>query len=753
MQKERPILVGIFSGVTVFLCGFAVMYFLWTRLGSPLGLPGFFSYRAATIGDGICLPILIGSAVAFRQCNRKLCSHGRRINVILSLAVSLIAVIVQASWLIRDDTMLNWSIPIQHYFNIAGWYHSVFFIATFGVVTYQLCGIWFILRERKIEFLWFEKVIYGLFVFAGTLFILMHVTDDYSQYLSTPILLSITAAGTTLILMIYNKVSNGIYVKGLLPATIMGMVSAYCVSLMLCVPVRGDIVIATGGGLCACFIWRVEKEPVARLLMKNAFVIAVYASGLYTISGLSNTLEIIFTFVFLSVFTILLECVYAGEVRNRCFSTIAVGIYILLNKFPLQKVNSFINIFQAAFTIMVLLLFSKEIKDYFSVLVAAEEKKNENQIDKMAFRKTKCKVYLQITIGILATAMLLLHWLSDVVRTKGGRIETGQFSSLTWNILGVLSVGFLFLVIFGMEKLRKYMFVKIVTILLDIQILGTLIALIIANIATLPVLDWTLVKWFMLICSIFACMGAAVLSAHGYYMNVVLLRGLSRKHMALVMSAIQFVGNLILNIAITVLLLSKQTLMTVFLILFVTILAYVVLPILHAKVMRYENQTSHVVGNSILGGIAQDGLTVSLIIFFVICMPCLYIGMMKGIDIEVIMGGIVLIGVAFAPVKFCIHNNVEHMERQRKVLDDYPNEEEMWNVLHKCLVRQSKQTIFAMLPYVCLVAGKEIMQKLIQSKTWREAIREMLDTYIDKEKYGKEEQDKLAGKKENEHTK
>lgn len=404
MQKKRSILIGISSGVTVFLFGFAMMYFMWTRLGSPLGLPGFFSYRAATIGDGICLPIMIGSAMAFRQCGRGLYTRDTKINLVLSLAVSLIAVIVQASWLIRDDTVLNWSIPIQHHFNIAGWYHSLFFIVIFGGVAYQLCGIWFILRERETEYLWSEKVMYGLFVFAGALFILMYVTDDYSQYLSIPILLPIAAAGIVLMLMIYIKTANGIYIKELLPATIMGVVSAYCMSLMICVPVRGDITIALGGGLCACFIWRVEKNSVARLMVKDVFAIAVYASGLYIISGLPNTLEMVFIFVILSVFTILSECLYAGEMRNRCFSIIAVGIYILLNHFPLANINPFINIFQAAFTVVVVLLFSKEIKDYFSVLVAAEIKKNENLIDKIEFRRIKCKVYLQITIGILATA-------------------------------------------------------------------------------------------------------------------------------------------------------------------------------------------------------------------------------------------------------------------------------------------------------------------------------------------------------------
>lgn len=741
MQKKKSILIGLFSGVMVFLFGFAMMYLMWITIGSTQGLPGLFFYRAATIGDGICLPILIGSATAFNQCNKEFYKYNRRLNLILALVVSLIAVIIQASWLIRDDTLLNWSIPIQHYFNIAGWYHSLFFIVIFGVVAYQLCGIWFVLRKRKTEFLWFEKAIYGLLVFAGTLFILMYVTDDYSQYLPEAILLSIVAAGIILVFMIYIKTTNRIRTKELLPAATMGIISAYSVSLMICLPIRGDILIALGGGLCVCFLWRVENSTVANLLIKDVLTIAVYTGGLYIISGLANVSEMICAFIFLSVFTMLLEYLYMGEMRNRCFSVIAVGIYTLLHSFFFENIKSLINVFQAAFMGVVVLFFQKEIQDYFSVLVAAEIKKNKSKIDEKAFQKIKCKVYLQITIGILAMAILLLHWLVDVLKDRGSRIETGVLNSLTGNIACVLFVGFFLLAIFGIKELRKHMLVKIVTILVSILTLGSIIMLIIVNVETLPVLEWTFVQWVMMFCSACACIGAAVLSAHGYYMNVVLLRGLQRKHMALTVAVIQFVGNLILNIAITVLLLSKQTKMSLLLILFVTIFAYTVLPVLHARVIRYEYQSSHVVGNSILGGIAQDGLTVGTIILFAICMPCLYISMMKKIDITTILGGLALICVAFSPVKFCISNNVKHMDQQRKVLRDYPNEEEMWNVLHKCLVRQSIQTIIAMFPYVCVIAGKEFMQILFKSKTWKEAIKELINTYIDKDEYGEEDKE------------
>ena len=70
MQKKRAILIGIFSGMAVLFSGFIIMYMMWEVIGNPQGLRGFFFYRAATIGDGICLPILVGSAVAFNWYNK-----------------------------------------------------------------------------------------------------------------------------------------------------------------------------------------------------------------------------------------------------------------------------------------------------------------------------------------------------------------------------------------------------------------------------------------------------------------------------------------------------------------------------------------------------------------------------------------------------------------------------------------------------------------------------------------------------------
>lgn len=59
MMKRPAIIIAILCAAATFIGGFGIMYRLWRMLGTSDGLPGLFYYRAATIGDGICLPILV----------------------------------------------------------------------------------------------------------------------------------------------------------------------------------------------------------------------------------------------------------------------------------------------------------------------------------------------------------------------------------------------------------------------------------------------------------------------------------------------------------------------------------------------------------------------------------------------------------------------------------------------------------------------------------------------------------------------
>lgn len=734
MQKKRAVLIGIFSGIAVLFLGFIIMYLMWEVIGNPQGLRGFFFYRAATIGDGICLPILVGSAVTFNLYNKAFCNQGRKISLLISLAVSLIAVIIQASWLIRDDTVLNWSIPIKHHFNVAGWYHSLFFIVIFGVVTFQICGIWFVLRERKTEYLWFEKVLYSLFVFAGVLFLFMYTTDDYSQYLSSPLLLVIVAVGTLIMLVVYLKTANGLHNEELLPATVMGVISAYSMSLMICMPARGDIIIAIGGGLCACFIWRVHNLSVMQIVCKDVWTVICYFVALFKISNLTDK-ELVCSLFFLIVATAICEEKSNKEARFRIMSLLAVEGYLFLNMF-LIEINMFINLL---FTVAIYFLFKKEIKDYFTEVIKAEEQLGTDQINSQKFKEIKGKTYLQITIGILAAATLIIHWLFITVDVMEIRSKAGDLY-IPEEIIGIMFFIIGILLLFGTAQMRKHAAVQVVTVFLSVFLHVGLIIIIVMNIGKFSFLTWPPLKWVMLACSAFACIGTGVLSAHGYYMNMVWLRGLQKKKISVGMALLQLIGGVSLTFAITVLILCQQTGKCLLLIGIATVTGFIVIPLLHARVFQYEHTSFHVVGNNPLGGIAQDGLMICLIVFFVICMPCLYISLSEK-SISAWLGAVFLIVSAFPPIQYCLHNNVEHMKRQHKLLTRYPEEEDMWNVLHKCLVRQSMQTIIATIPYVCVAAAAAYGNRMMKSMERGEILKDIFSTYIDADDYESEEDD------------
>lgn len=731
MQRKTALIIGISSATAIFAFGFGTMYVLWNIIGTSGKLPGLFYYKAATIGDGICLPVLIGSSMAFIQYNKYLLTYSNyKRSIFMAIIASIFAVIIQASWLVNNDTVLNWSIPISHHFNLAGWYHSLFFIVMFGIITYQLSEIWYVIRNKQIEYSWFEKVLFMLFVLSGTQFVLIFVSDDYGQYFSMVFLLMGVAIGILILFSIYLKSANKLLFKELLPVIFAGIFGAYSVSTYICVPSQGDVAIALGGALCTCFLWRVEKYSFSQIIYKDICTVLFYSCSLYIISGLHNAIELFFASLYLCVITIICEKLFNGEVRYRSFSLIVTEIYIIIHSF--SEGETIIGILiEPIFTIIVYILFNKEIRDYFSVIVNAEEAQNKNHINRTEFKQRKGKAYFQIAFGILAIVILISRWLLDIAKSNKIKIEVGIIN-IPIRFIIVLLISSCVLFILGMKQNKKYLVSKIIAVFLTCFMFIILFLINIINIGVLPSLVWTPLKWIMLLCSIFACLGSAILSAHGYYMNVVWLRGLTKKYLAIVMAFIQFIGGIISNLFATILILCQQTWIHLILILIVTIIVYIAIPILNARVIQYEHDIYHVVGNSSLGGIAQDGLMITLVVFFAAYIPCVYISIINVIDINAVFGAIALICAAFSPVGFCMHNNVEHLERQKEVLINYPMEEEMWNVLHDCLVRQSKQTIFAMLPYVCIVVFFQIVNRLGKSETITEAIKDIINTYIDK---------------------
>lgn len=106
----------------VFLLGFASMNIWWNVLPRNAELHGLYYYKAATWGDGICLPLLTGALYYICKYVRK--SDNKKGYSIIGVFTGLLGFGVQVSWLLDNNIVLNWTIPKVHYFNVAGFWHA-----------------------------------------------------------------------------------------------------------------------------------------------------------------------------------------------------------------------------------------------------------------------------------------------------------------------------------------------------------------------------------------------------------------------------------------------------------------------------------------------------------------------------------------------------------------------------------------------------------------------------------------------------
>lgn len=178
MKKEtdkKAVALGAVSAIMVFLFGFMTMliiYSIWRNANPSSPLPGLFYYKAAAIGDPICLPLIIGVLI-FHNCSQKSIKSTGKASIVLGVIAFIVGASIQAEWLINDNTGLNWSLPEPHHFNIGGWYHAIFFVV---IIT----GIIFLFTE----YTWYSKIRPSIITdfilyFSVIFFALLHYIDDY----------------------------------------------------------------------------------------------------------------------------------------------------------------------------------------------------------------------------------------------------------------------------------------------------------------------------------------------------------------------------------------------------------------------------------------------------------------------------------------------------------------------------------------------------------------------------------------------
>ncbi len=173
---KKSIIKGAYMATTVFIFGFFAMYsifLLWLSENSSSDLPGLFYYKAAALGDPICLPLVTGALYCHYSYNNETFFSFQKISIIIAILAFMVGIAIQAEWLINDNTKLNWSIPELHYFNLGGWYHAAFFVIVLSLITLLLT-----------EYIWYSTVppnyIIDFFIYFSAIFFgLLHHIDDF----------------------------------------------------------------------------------------------------------------------------------------------------------------------------------------------------------------------------------------------------------------------------------------------------------------------------------------------------------------------------------------------------------------------------------------------------------------------------------------------------------------------------------------------------------------------------------------------
>lgn len=101
-------------------------------------LPGLYTFRAATVGDGLLLPLLAYSLVRSAGPQRR---SGTRREPLSRAGAALGAsagAVVEAYTLASSDPRLDWTFPAPHSYDLPGWYHTAFLIVASGFFGWML---------------------------------------------------------------------------------------------------------------------------------------------------------------------------------------------------------------------------------------------------------------------------------------------------------------------------------------------------------------------------------------------------------------------------------------------------------------------------------------------------------------------------------------------------------------------------------------------------------------------------------------
>jgi hypothetical protein len=133
--------------IAAFLLGFGALNVFALSGTGAADLSGLYTFRSATVGDALLLPILAYGLVRSAAIQAEWTRTERRL-IAIGAAIGVLAGSTQVViWLLDPDPRLNWTFPAPGAFNLPGWYHAAFLVTASGF--FAAAGVAVVLRLRS----------------------------------------------------------------------------------------------------------------------------------------------------------------------------------------------------------------------------------------------------------------------------------------------------------------------------------------------------------------------------------------------------------------------------------------------------------------------------------------------------------------------------------------------------------------------------------------------------------------------------
>lgn len=734
ISNMNVIVKGIITSVFVFCLGFGVLfifYINWSANNPSSELPGLFAFRAASIGDSILLPIIAGGFVVYNQ--KIILERKQQLCKWFLVAISgIIGVFIQASWLINDDTSLNWTIPKVHYFNFAGWYHAFFFVFMIVIITLGMVNMYFTDKYGEEEKSKKHYIADFLIWFCGSLFLNLHIIDDYNNnsFVLLYCALFFVCMVTLLKLFAYNR---NLKVKYFVHS-IVAIILSYSISKFLLLKnieiTSNFFLVLSSLFLCVLFVAPsvLHKKEMVKIF---AFLIVSIVPLQFLIICSSDYGEFLVYLIFILISSIIVPIlqleicgIYTAYGKNKkavdeiiqyqytitvqdvmayMFVGLTSQISIALIGFfstDILNLSNYADIVNNLLGIITSTTIPPYIYRTFSYVIDSENVNGKDASEK--WRIVNYSVYVLIFIGSL---FIILY---SLVHSYTNAIGTSYHIAFPYlrAVLLILSISLIGVFICIIKNNRRIVSAIFVLVLSFASYVSVVLIIIFTN--NMVINLWMLFNYRSIIMAV-SSLAFTFIVSYGYYNNKIYLRNRKFDFVALCESVIILIGTLSISFVNIVYLTISLSVLNILLFICSTFIASILLPFILCQNDYCERkENDKLLKNQAKEGVMQDGFlygtaTIVCQLLTIILLPAKYSTNFNEFFIP-ILSAFLFSSVLIGPIGMCIKNNINHYssrEREFKRLSKIEQNEELRRMikLKHYLSVQNIVTLLVVFPY------------------------------------------------------